>query len=383
MKPLPWYNLSKYHSLGAIFTLVGTVIGAGVLGIPFVVSQSGFWTGIFVIFIVGIIMTLMFLYLGEVVLRTKGKHQLPGYAGIYLGEAGRHTMSIATGLSIYGALIAYIVAGGESLRNLFGGMLPSWGFSIVFFLILGIIIFFDVNVLSGSEIAISSLLIIAVLLISIFSMGYIDISNYSGFDISKFFIPYGVVLFAFLGFVSVPEASEVLAKKKRKLAFSIILGMAIPLVIYLVFAFTIIGLMGPTTRELGTIGIENLIGLKGLIFGNLFLLFAISTSFLALGFGLKEYFFYDRRFSNTKSWILACLVPFIAFFLVRQWSTFTQILSFSGILFGGTQAIVVILMALKAKKHGTRKPEFTLPMNPFIAFLFIAFIVAGAISLLL
>ena len=31
----------------AIATLVGTIIGAGILGIPYVIAKAGFWTGIF------------------------------------------------------------------------------------------------------------------------------------------------------------------------------------------------------------------------------------------------------------------------------------------------------------------------------------------------
>jgi tyrosine-specific transport protein len=380
----PWYDLSKFHSLGAIFTIVGTVIGAGILGVPYVVAKAGFWTGIFVMFLVAAVLLLLFLYLGEVVLRTKGKHQLPGYAGIYLGPWGQRAMSIATSFSIFSAVIAYILAGGESLRMLFSGFidLPAWVFSIFFFVVLASIVYFDVNLLSESEIAICSLLIVAVLLIFIFSANHIDVSNYSGFEIKNIFLPYGVIMFAFLGFVGIPEASEVMVKEKKKLKKVIIAGAVIPLILYLIFVFTIVGIMGPTTQELGTMGIENLIGTKGLIIGNLFLLFAISTSFLALSFGLKEYYFYDKKMSNFKSWAIACLVPFVLFFFVRNWSSFTGILNVSGVFFGGTQAIVVVLTALAAKKLGKRKPEYTFPINKIVAFLLIAFIVGGMISLL-
>ncbi|MFP4111987.1 MAG: aromatic amino acid transport family protein [Candidatus Woesearchaeota archaeon] len=380
----PWYSLSRFKLLGAMFTLVGTIIGAGVLGIPYVIAQSGFWLGIMVIFFVAFLLYIIYLYTGEIVLRTKGKHQLPGYAGIYLGKWGQRGMSVALTLSIYGSLVAYIFAGGESLRSLLGGIIdiPSWAFSIAFFMVLSAIIFFDINTLSESEISVSSLLIIAVLVIFLFSAGHINPSNYTGFDVKNFFLPYGVVLFAFLGFVGIPEASEILGRKKKKLKFAILLGIFVPLVIYLIFAFTIIGMMGANTQELGTIGIEALIGAKGIIIGNLFMLFAISTSFLALGFGLKEYYYFDKKFSNIKSWSIVCIVPFIAYFLVRLWASFTDVLAFSAIIFGGAQAIIVILTALRAQKLGKRKPEYVVPINPVIATVLIGFIVAGMLSLI-
>ncbi|MBU4360651.1 hypothetical protein KKA66_02260, partial [Patescibacteria group bacterium] len=35
--------------LQATSTLIGTIIGAGILGIPFVFAKAGFWTGVVVL----------------------------------------------------------------------------------------------------------------------------------------------------------------------------------------------------------------------------------------------------------------------------------------------------------------------------------------------
>jgi tyrosine-specific transport protein len=380
---LPWYNLSRYYLLGAVFTLVGTIIGAGVLGIPYVIAKSGFWTGIFVIFAVFIITLLMYLYMGEVVLRTNGKHQLPGYAGIYLGSFGRKIMSFAMILGTYGSIIAYIFAGGKSLNNLLGGFIhiPLWGFNLIFFAALSILIYFNMNIFEDSEMAITFFLIIAVFSIFIFSAPHIAPENYQGFDLKNFFIPYGVVFFAFMGFVGVPEAAEELGKHKKSLFLALFLGILIPLIVYLVFAFSIVGMMGVNTQELGTMNIEQFLGTKGFILGNLFLLFSVSTSFLALSFGLKEYFIFDRKMPHLNSWALSCIIPVIIFLLLKNWASFTQIISVNGIILGGTEAIIVVLMAYRAKILGKRKPEYSFPINLFLVILFIAFILAGMTSL--
>ena len=39
----------------SIATLVGTIIGAGILGIPYVFSQAGFWTGTVVLIVVALV----------------------------------------------------------------------------------------------------------------------------------------------------------------------------------------------------------------------------------------------------------------------------------------------------------------------------------------
>ena len=105
----------------AIATMVGTIIGAGVLGLPYVVSQAGFLTGMITILGVGLVVLLLYLYLGETVLRTKGFHQLTGYAEKYLGKWGKGLMTFAMVFGTYGALIAYLIGEGEALAAIFGG----------------------------------------------------------------------------------------------------------------------------------------------------------------------------------------------------------------------------------------------------------------------
>lgn len=105
----------------ATFTLTGTIIGAGILGLPYVFAQAGFFSGLFWLIFLGIIMTLTFLYLGEVTLRTKEKHQLPGLAEKYLGRKGKVAMFLAMVFGIYSSLLAYLVGEGESLSRLFFG----------------------------------------------------------------------------------------------------------------------------------------------------------------------------------------------------------------------------------------------------------------------
>ena len=108
---------SKFYS--AVATLMGCVLGAGILGIPFVVSKAGFSIGLFWIILLGLAVLLINLYMGEIILRTKGFHQLTGYAEKYLGQKGRVLMTISMMIGIYGALLAYIIGVGNSFNAMF------------------------------------------------------------------------------------------------------------------------------------------------------------------------------------------------------------------------------------------------------------------------
>ena len=103
----------RKHFLEAIATLTGMVIGAGILGIPYVIAKSGFLTGLIDLVIIGLAILVLNLYVGEIVLRTKEKHQLTGYAKKYLGKWGKRLMMFSMVFGLYGALIAYTIKEGE------------------------------------------------------------------------------------------------------------------------------------------------------------------------------------------------------------------------------------------------------------------------------
>ena len=103
------------------FTLTGTIIGAGILGLPYVFAKSGFLAGLFWLIVLGAVMIFVNLALGEITLRTKGAHQLSGYAEKYLGKWGKRAMFFAMIFGIYSALLAYLIGEGESLSKLIPG----------------------------------------------------------------------------------------------------------------------------------------------------------------------------------------------------------------------------------------------------------------------
>ena len=105
----------------AVAVFVGTTIGAGFLGIPYVFAKSGFLIGLIHLIAITLFMVLIELYTGEIILRTNGNHQLAGYAKKYLGKTGGTLMFFAMIFGIYSALIAYLIGEGKSLSYVFLG----------------------------------------------------------------------------------------------------------------------------------------------------------------------------------------------------------------------------------------------------------------------
>ncbi|MBS3163396.1 GerAB/ArcD/ProY family transporter [Candidatus Woesearchaeota archaeon] len=367
----------KKEVFRAAATLMGTIIGAGVLGIPYVVAKAGFLTGLVDILFIGVMMLVLNLYLGETVLRTKEDHQLTGLANKYLGNKGKYIMFASILIGDYGALIAYLMGEGASLSAIFGGKALIWSF--VFFFIAAFLVFRGIKKISVSELIVSSLILLTVMVIGIFSIKHIDIANLTTFSFTNLFIPYGIVVFAYLGLVSIPEVKEVLMKDKKEMRKAILIGSIIPIFIYALFAFIIVGVTGINTTEIGTIGLGNYLGSIALILGNLFAIFAMFTSFIALGLAMKETYKFDFKLSEDTSFMLAMLVPLVLFLILKNVATFSKVLNFAGFLAGGIAGLLVIAMTFYTEKLGDRNPEYKMPKNLLLKILIIIILVGGVI----
>ena len=360
-------------SLRAIATLVGCTIGAGILGIPYVVAKSGFLIGLIDIILIGLAVLVINLYVGEISLRTKENHQLPGYAERYLGMKGKRVLLITMIFASYGALIAYIIGSGVALSSIFSFLSPLH-FSLIYFAFMSLLIYFGLRTVEDSEVVLGLIMLaIAITIITFsFSTGFNN-TNLTYFDTAKFILPYGVILFAFLGAVSVPEMKEILCKERRNLKKSIIIGTVTSMTIYILFALAVVGVTGKSTTEIATVGLGQFLGLKMILFGNIFALFTMSTSFLVIGLAMKEMYQYDCKLNKNVAWILACFIPLILFLIGIN--SFIATLAIVGAIAGGTESILIILMHRNAKKYGNRKPEFSfkniLPLNIILIVIFV------------
>lgn len=343
----------------SISVIVGTIVGAGVLGIPFVFAQSGFLTGVFVLFILGLALLFTRLMLGELTLRTEELHQLTGYTELYIGKWAKHLQGFILIVGIYGTLLAYMIGQGKILSALFSGSETTW--TIIFYLVFSFLVLQGIDMVKRSELLMTILIFLAVTTIGVFTASGISTTSLINFEINNFFIPYGVVLFSLSGLVSVPQVRRILKKENQESMMKKIIIWAgiIPPIIYFVFAFIVIGITGGNTTEVATVGLGEALGPHMIIIGNVFAFFAISTSFLTLSLALRGIFKYDYSIPPWMSSSLVITVPLILFAI--GFRDFIYIISVIGALTVGVNGYFTIWAFWKARKHGDRKPEYSLP----------------------
>ena len=360
--------------LAGISILIGTAIGAGVLGIPYVVAKSGFLIGAIHILLIGAIILLANLYLGEIVLRTKGEHQLGGYARKYLGKTGSFFMSFAIIFSVYSAIIAYLVGISGSFSFLFFG---NFNYAILIGILFGVFMSYllwrGLKALKTFEKFGVSAIFLLFILIIIFFLKKISFANLTAINTNFLFLPFGVVLFALLSFFALPEINFVLKKDKILMKKILVFGTLITILFYVLFAFVVVGFNGVETPEIATVALGPIFIMLGI--------FTMFTSYLALGNALRDHLIYDFKFKRISSWILSSLIPIFLFLWVKisKYFTFTKILSIGGAVSGGIIAILIFLMSKKAKEKKERKPEYSIYINWFIIILLSLIFAAGIV----
>ena len=108
----------KSTYLGASFNFINSIVGAGVIGIPYAISQCGLFTGIFMLSFVALLVNRSVLMLIECGIRS-GKFDLEEVAQHYLGDIGYYSALLFMFLFAYGAQIAYLVIIGDTIPVVF------------------------------------------------------------------------------------------------------------------------------------------------------------------------------------------------------------------------------------------------------------------------
>jgi len=367
-------KLKNISLLQAIALLVGTIIGAGMLGIPYAIKTVGVVPGLILLLLLGIAILLTNLIFGEVVLSTDKKHQLVGYAEKYLGKTGKYIMLILTLFGFYGALLAYIIGEGEVLSALFGGGNFLW--SILFAFVGSLIIYFGLRLVKKLELFLTAILLAVILFICFKGLNSFSAVNFTGSNWPLFFAPYGVIFFAMGGLSAIPQMKEVLIGRGKSVKRAILIGTAIPFIFYSLFVIVVLGVTGVNTTEIATIGLGAVLGRSVLLAGNILAFFTMATSFLAIGLGLKIIFQTDLKLNHGLSWLLVIGLPLLIF--IFGLNNFIGVIGTVGALGGGLEGLLICLMFLKLKKLRERLPEYELPKSKLMVAVLIAVFLTGA-----
>lgn len=355
----------------AAATLIGTIIGAGVFAIPYVVAKSGVLIAVFYFVLLGTVVLLLHLFYSEVILRTNGRHQLTGYVKKYFGPRAKAAALLATILGTVGSLLIYIILAGNFLNVVAPGLSAEQG-SLLFWFLMSAFVFLGGKSIAKLELVMSIGMLGIFLLIFTFCWPQVHLINFTPFNFDYFFLPFGVLLFSLVGWNAIPEIVDILDKKKyllKVVAWSFILC----LIIYLLFGFLVAGVVGPNISDNVFEALAPYLGKQIIWLGGILGLLAIATSFVISANYLKHVFRYDCGLPKKVAFWVVSLTPLILFYL--GFNQFMIVIGVVGTFMGLAEGSIIALLFWKARQSGDRIPEYHLEV-PLSIIIFIIFVLS-------
>lgn len=349
-------NKDRIQTIYAISTMVGTIVGVGIFGLPYVAAQIGFIPMFFYLCGGAIIVLAVHLIYTQVILWLRTDYRLPGQVTEIFGKKWGMIAFINFLVGMLGSQLVYIIIGGKFLQALISIFSPiSLNTAILIFFILGnILIYKDIKSIAETEFWMLLIQLVIILGLFIFSLAKIELTNFAGYDSTKLFLPYGIVIFSFWGTSIIPEIKSMFSKNlkkseiNKKLLFTNIISISISFFIYLAFIITILGVSGTRTSVEAFEGIKPFFSPKIIYTSYLFGFLCVFTSFLTNGLTIKKCFQLDYEINKILAFILSSSVPI--FLYILNFRNFINIINFIGTITFGIAGIFMFSLYLELKR---------------------------------
>lgn len=371
--------------LAGIFLVAGTAIGGGMLALPVLTAEGGFWPTTLLYFLSWIFMASTGHLLMEVCLFYKNEVNIVTMAGNTLGLFGKIFAWIFYLFLFYSLTIAYVAGGGNLIGYAFGKETLSPLITSILFVLL----FAPFVVFGPKAVTKINTLFVWGLLISFFLFVVLGINHVNSdflkrvhFTKSFFALPVVFTSFGFQGVV--PTLTNYLGRNPKKTAIAIWVGSFIPLLAYILWEALILGVVplegllnAKICGETAVYPLKDFLQRPSLfLIGKFFAFFAIVTSFFGVTLGLTDFLSDGLHIKKQRQGkIYLALLVFLPPLLI---ALINPCLFLNALHYGGgfgcalLLGLLPILMYLSGKKK--HKPHLPLPGGPFYLSLLLLFI---------
>ncbi len=236
-------SISK--QIGATFLITGTVIGAGVLALPIVTAQLGFLFATAIMLFSWLVMTFTALLIADLSISMPVGTSFAHMAKKILGPIGAVISWVSFVFLMYSISVAYISAASSAFSTLLLNLAQQW-VAIIFVVVFGLVVIVGTRYVDWvNRLLIVSKIIILVLVFiffipSIQAANLFQLPEHTG---TAFALAFPVVITSFTSHIIVPTLSDYMHKDKKALARVIVWGSTIPLVLYIGWLISILGIL--------------------------------------------------------------------------------------------------------------------------------------------
>lgn len=287
---------------GGILIVSGTTIGAGMLANPVMTSFTGFFPSLLLFFLYWILMTFSALLFLEVSLwMTKQESNMISMAEMTLGHTGKVVCWSVYLFLLYALTTAYLAGGGPILNGLLhditGYSMPEAWDSLPLLAIFGYFVYRGAHSIDYLNRVLMIGLASTYLLMVFFLFPHVKASLLSHADMKAIWVGSSVIATSFGFHIVIPSLTTYLNRDVKALKKVIIIGSFIPLVVYLIWQYLVLGIVPLDNLaqgySQGTNGAELLSDYLGDGFlsdtARVFSLIAIVTSFLGVAMSLTDF----------------------------------------------------------------------------------------------
>jgi len=231
------------HLVGGTLLVAGTSIGVGMLALPVATADGGFIPSLFIYLLCWAFMLCTGLLILEACIWMPKGANLITLSARLLGKWGKGVCWILYLFLFSCLMIAHIAGGGGAVADLSSGAIPNWMGTILYVLCFSPIVYCGALWVDRFNLALMAGIVITYLFFISSSITYVNPSYLTRMDWGKVWWALPVVFTAF-GYQSlIPTLFNYMNRNVSKVRLSLILGTTIPLAIYVIWEFLILGIV--------------------------------------------------------------------------------------------------------------------------------------------
>ena len=333
--------------------ITGYGIGGGVMAMPYLAQRNGCLMSLLILAAAFLASFILHVMIAELAVKSGGGSQIIEVFSRYLFQ-GKYKKVLTLAFFVIMALVlftnlaAYISGAAEIISELLG--ISLWLSRLLFYAAAASVVLFGLKAVGVSEKLAVGVIFLLVGLLACFSMLHIQnpLPVKAG-SITEGLAYFGMGMFAFSAFFSVPQAVSGLGGDGKKVRKAVFLGLLNNFI--LITVITVCALLSSTqVTEVAMIGWSKGIGSWAEMVGSLFTILAMLTTYWSISLALADIVEEQLKLSRRLCWVIATL-PSLAL-------TFAGLVGFMEFmrLAGGLIAILIALLVVPAFRKASREP---------------------------
>ncbi|EEW12326.1 aromatic amino acid transport family protein [Vibrio mimicus] len=363
--------MAQSKLLGSTLIIAGTTIGAGMLALPLASAGIGFSTSLIIMLGLWMLMAFTALLMVEIHQYAEKEATLHTLAKQILGDKGKWVATFAMLFLFYSLCAAYIAGGGaqftQRISDFTGVAVEGSSGTLLFTLIVALVVTIGTGTVDRVNRVLFAGKMIAMVAVLFFLAPNVSHSYLLSMPIEQGLVVAAIpVIFTSFGFHgSIPAIVNYLDGDTPALRKAILIGSAIPLVIYIFWQLVTLGVVSQSAL-LDNMGLTALIGvlsttvhqsnLSNII--GVFADLALLTSFLGVSLGLFEFMGDSLRNKQGKmNRPLASVVTFLPplIFALFYPQGFIMALGYAAIALAILAIFLPLVMVVKVRTQATNQ----------------------------